>query len=107
MSDILYTVWLSLACTPGSETFKKLLYKFSTPYEIFQADEESIASCISSKSRDYNSLIDKDTKRAESIVDFCERKSVGILTYFDKKFPDSLRKMPYSDSTSCQVRTLE
>lgn len=93
MNELLYTVWLSLSCTPASDTFSKLLTKFSTPKDIFDAESEEIAACIGSRSRDYNSLIDKNTERAEKIVDFCLTKRVGVLSYFDRNFPDLLKKI--------------
>lgn len=93
MEELLYSIWLSLACNAGSESFAKLLLKFNSPKEIFFADGDAISSCINSKSKDYDRLIDKDTARAEEILDFCQKKKVGILTYFDPEFPDSLRSI--------------
>ncbi len=93
MRKRLYWIWLSLCCTPGSDTFAKLLGKFSTPEEIYQQDSNSLASVISSKNADYNALLDKDTSRAEEILEFCSSKGVGILTYDDEKFPKSLKSI--------------
>lgn len=93
MNKLLYTMWLSLACTPGSETFAKLNAKFSSPEEIYNADKDEIARCISSKNRDYNSLIDKDTEKAERVLSFCTSKNVGIVTYYDSIYPNSLRSI--------------
>ena len=93
MNKLLYTIWLSLACTPGAETFAKLNNRFSSPEDIYNADKEEIAACISSKSRDYNSLIDKDIARAEKVLTFCISKNVGILTYYDSSYPNSLRNI--------------
>jgi DNA processing protein len=93
MEELLYSIWLSLACSAGSESFAKLLLKFNSPKEIFLAEGDAICSCINSKSKDYDRLIDKDTARAEEILDFCQKKKVGILTYFDPEFPNSLRSI--------------
>lgn len=93
MREIVYWVWLSLAVTPGSETFRNLIEKFKTPEAIYSADESELASSIGSKSRDFSSLCEKDTVRAEEIVEFCESKNVGILTYFDEAFPKALREI--------------
>ncbi len=93
MDKLLHTVWLSLSCTPGLETFSKLLNRFSSPEKIYDADGESIASCIGSRSSDYNLLIDKSLERTKRIIDFCKRKNIGILTYFDDNFPENLRKI--------------
>ena len=93
MDKLIYTVWLSLSCTAGLETFSKLLSNFPSPEIVYEADAESIASCIGTRSRDYNLLIDKDLAKAERVLDFCKRKNIGILTYFDDNFPNSLREI--------------
>ena len=90
MKDLVYWIWLSLAVTPGSDTFRKLIEKFSTPRGVYEADERDISGCIGSRSRDFKALNDKDTDEAERIFDFCKKKNVGILTYFDEAFPASL-----------------
>ena len=93
MNDLLYTIWLSLACTPGSETFPKLLLKFSTPLEVYNADGDDLVACVGTKCRDYTALCDKDTAKANEILDFCLSKKVGIITYFDDEYPKSLREI--------------
>ena len=93
MKELLYNVWLSLACTPGSATFSKLLARFISAEEIYLADEDAIAAIISSKSKDYKSLTNKNTDKAQKIIDFCESRGVGILSYFDAEFPRSLKEI--------------
>lgn len=93
MNDIVYWIWLSLAVTPGSDTFRKLIEKFETVAEIYNADETDIINCIGSKSKDLNAVSDKDLKRANEIFDFCNSKKVGILTYDDDNFPNPLRQI--------------
>ncbi len=93
MNSNIYWIWLSLAVTPGSETFGKLINKFGDPKRIFDADEDDIVSCIGSKSRDFEAVINKNTDRAEEIFEYCERKNIGLLTYGDEKFPISLREI--------------
>ena len=39
-------------------------------------------------------MIDKDLTRAEEIYNFCTSKGVGILTYSDDNFPESLKDIP-------------
>ncbi len=93
MNELLYTIWLSLSCTPGAETFSKLLERFDTPLDVYNADETQIAACISSRSKDYNSLIDKSLDRANEIFDFCKTKHVGLLSYFDRSYPSMLKEI--------------
>ena len=94
MEELIYWIWLSLACTPGSQTFASLLGKFDTAKEIYDADDSSIAAVITSRSRDYEALTNKDLEQAQLVLDFCTSKNVGILTYSDEKYPDSLRDIP-------------
>ena len=94
MENKVYWIWLSLACTPGSETFIKLIERFKTPEEIYSASESEIAAAVGSRSRDYKALIDKKTDKAEEIFDFCTKKNVGIITYGDTAFPKSLKRIP-------------
>lgn len=94
MKELVYWLWLSLACTPDTETYVKLREKFSTPKEIYEADSDEIKRAVGSRSRDFNALSDKSIKRAEAVLDFCEKYGVGILTYDDARFPEKLRSIP-------------
>ena len=93
MEEIIYWIWLSLAVTPGRETFRKLIEKFESAEAVYAADEEDLISCIGSKSRDLSSLCDKELGRAKEIYDFCVKKNVGILKYPDDDFPKALREI--------------
>lgn len=93
MNDNIYWIWLSLAATAGSETFKKLISVFGAPKLIYEADDEAISGVVGKRSRDLAALCDKDLTRAQQIFDFCESKNVGILTYEDAEFPKSLREI--------------
>jgi len=94
MQDMLYWIWLSLACTPGSQSFSKLISKYSTPKAIYDEDREGISRALgTTKSADLDSLADKDLSRAEQIYEFCTSKGVGLLTYSDERYPENLRKL--------------
>lgn len=94
MDKLVYWVWLSLACTPGSTTFHKLLSKFDDAIEIYNADDDSITAAVGSRSKDHTALLDKDLTQARIYYDFCIEKHVGILTYSDDEFPEALRNIP-------------
>jgi DNA processing protein len=93
MDNLLYWIWLSLSCTPGKDTFAKLIEKFNNPLNIYNASDSEIAAVITSDCQDYSMLCNKDTEKAKSILNFCTSKKVGILTYSDEKFPKSLREI--------------
>ena len=93
MDKLLYWIWLSLACTPGSSTFSSLLSKFSDAEEIYRADENDFRSVIDRRASDRSALLNKDLKKAEEILDFCRNKRVGVVTYADPTYPDALRRI--------------
>jgi len=93
MNNLVYWIWLSLACTVGSSTFSSLLKKFSSAQDIYNADEEDFRGIIDRKASDRSSLLNKDIARAKEIYHFCKSKGVGIVTYADEDYPDSLRKI--------------
>ena len=93
MSDLVYWIWLSLSCTPDTSTFPKLVEEFKTAKAIYDADETAISRCISFKNSDRSSLFNKDLARATEILNFCQKHSVGILTYEDEKYPLRLKEI--------------
>jgi len=90
----LYWIWLSMACTPGSSTFGKLLEKFEDAKDIYEASDNTIAALITSKSKDFKALTDKKLDGARSVLDYCVNKEIGILTYEDGNYPELLRRIP-------------
>lgn len=93
MEDLVYWLWLSCACTPGKETFKKLLTKYETPKAVYLADGQELSSCIGARCCDLAALSDKNLQKAETILNFCQTKNVGILTYSDTRYPTLLKKI--------------
>ena len=93
MSNTVYWIWLSLACTPGTATFPRLIEKFGNAKNIYDADEKSIARCIDPRSSDRSKLTDKSLDKANEIFEFCDKKGIGMLVYDDTKYPSSLKKI--------------
>ena len=94
MNNLVYWIWLSLACTPDSATFPRLLAHFDSAEEIWGATDRQIRSAVGTSASDCNRLINKDLSKAQEIYDFCTSKGVGIVTYADDAFPESLRDIP-------------
>ena len=93
MNELLYWIWLSLCCRPDSATFPSLLKKFNSAKEVYDASDREISSALNPRSSDRNLLLKRELGRAEAILDFCQKKNVGILTYSDKRYPRSLREI--------------
>ena len=94
MDNLIYWIWLSLACTPDTPTFSKLIQSYDDAEEIYNATERQIRSCVGSRVSDCSALANKDLTRAEEVYNFCKKKGVGIITYIDDEFPESLRDIP-------------
>jgi DNA processing protein len=94
MNGIIYDIWLSLACTPDSATFPRLIEKYSSAREIYEAPDKELSRTVGHNATDKRALINKDLSRAEKIYEFCTKKGVGLLPYFGKAFPASLKSIP-------------
>ena len=94
MHGLVYDIWLSLALTPDTNTFKRLLSVFQSSKSVFDADIKELKAALGADIRGGEKLLDKNLDRAEEVFDFCKSRGVGILTYFDERFPESLRNIP-------------
>lgn len=93
MDELVYWIWLSLACTPDSATFPKLLEKYSDARSIYLADSDELIRCIGRRATDREKLINKDLEPAKKIYDFCMKRKVGLLPYCSERYPESLRRI--------------
>ena len=73
MDKLVYTIWLSLSCAPGSATFAKLLEKFSSPEEIFNAELDDISKIIGYRNSDRTRLANKNLDAANRVYEFCKK----------------------------------
>ena len=64
MDNLVYWIWLSLACTPDTNTFSKLIEKYDDAKDIYDATDREIRSVVGSKVSDITALADKDLTRA-------------------------------------------
>ena len=91
MQELIYWIWLSLACTPGATTFGGLKEKFSSAYDVFSADECALKKCVGSRSKDLTALLDKDLSPAREVLEYCTKRRIGLLSFDDPHYPRSLR----------------
>ena len=91
MDKLVYTIWLSLSCAPGSSTFNKLLGGFSSSEEIFNAELDDISKIIGYRNSDRARLANKNLDAANRVYEFCKKHNVGIVSYFDEAYPNLLR----------------
>ena len=60
MDSMVYWIWLSLACSPGSTTFGKLIKEFADAREIYEAPDKAISTTIGYRTSDRSALLDKN-----------------------------------------------
>ncbi|MBO5315919.1 MAG: DNA-processing protein DprA [Clostridia bacterium] len=93
MNELIYWIWLSLAVTPDTTSFKRLIEAFPDAKAIYEAEAYEISKYIGSRSSDRARLIDKDLSRATEIYNYCVKHEIGIVAYPDENFPVSLREI--------------
>lgn len=93
MESNLKAVWVSLCLTPASHSLSHLCKAFSSPDEIWAADDGSIERALGSHRRDARRLLRRDTTEAEKVISFCSAHRVSILTWFDPDYPALLREI--------------
>lgn len=91
MDDLIYWIWLSQACTPDTSTFPKLIEKFGSAIEIYNAEEYDISICVGHRNSDRRALLDKNLKQAENIYNLCKRGRIGIVPYCSPEYPKALK----------------
>ncbi|MBQ8449129.1 MAG: DNA-processing protein DprA [Clostridia bacterium] len=93
MDTAVYYIWLSLRCGAGSEAPSFLLSHFSTPKDIYEADEDALARALPGRAGLVASLCDKDIETAQRVYDYCLRANVGIITLESPLYPERLRSI--------------
>jgi DNA processing protein len=78
---------------PANRIFTKLLDRFGSPYEIFEADEGVIDSLEGLTPRMRAALLNKELDSSYRILSFCEENDVGILKYSDERYPSKLKML--------------
>ena len=81
------SVWVGLCLSPASRSISCLAKAFSTPEEIFDADDGSIADALGSHRGDIRRLLRRDLSEAEKTVAYCASHGISIVTWFDEDYP--------------------
>jgi DNA processing protein len=93
-SDQVYWIWLSLKLNNQNSVFQRLLDLFdNSPYEIYKADETKLNRADHLSEFQKKVLLDKSLDEALSIFNYCKWNRVGIMTYGDSIYPESLKSM--------------
>lgn len=92
--ELIYWLWLSLACRPGSALPSTLLKFFGSPKKVYEAEEEDFAQLDVPFYGHEKDLCDKSLDRAKDILAWCKKEKVGIMTPEDYFYPNAFRLLP-------------
>ena len=94
MYDFRYWLWLSLIFKTGSPLCDSLLHAFNhNPKAIYEADKAALSPFCKNNDLLLSRLSDKRLNRVYSILDFCQKENIGILTPENRHFPSALLKI--------------
>ena len=87
--------WIWLAARPGVNDRMKaaVLHHFQDPEDAYYADPEAYAMVEGMTEDVAAALKDKDLSEAKKILEICQRKDIGILTYQDAMYPNRLKNI--------------
>lgn len=93
-SDLIYWIWLSLKLNNQNTVFQRLLDQFeNSPYEIYKANEDELLRADHLNEFQRKVLCNKSLDEAMTIYNYCKWNRVGIMTYGDSIYPESLKLM--------------
>lgn len=93
--DHKYWIWLTTKPRMNSYKIKKILQRFRTPENIYNAADKEIAGMITLESLDMAALADKSMEKAEKTIAETERIGAQIVTIDDYEYPPKLRYSEY------------
>ncbi len=95
MSDVKYSVWLSLIAIPGSRSVCRLIEAFHGDAEaIYRATKEDYLAVDGVKESLADALCDKSMEQTLRTVDLCRKRRIGILPFDSPQYPKRLRRIP-------------
>lgn len=93
MRDVLSWTWLSVRLGAASPYLNPLLEHFAAAADVYAADHTALAAVEGLPESVRLRLLDKDTDRAERILEDCRRLGIGVMTYDDPRYPRLLKQI--------------
>ena len=93
MAVLKYWIWLAEKRGVRRQTKLALTQRFETPEELYYAETDEVLLTEGITREEAAALEDKDLRRAEEILEVCERQDYRILTIADAAYPRRLRNI--------------
>lgn len=91
MSQLRYWIWLTTLQGLSLRGQLHLIERFGTPEAVFLADAGALAQVEELTARERDVLVRRDLRRADGVLEDCQKSQVGILTIQDAAYPQRLR----------------
>lgn len=91
--DMLFWIWLSEVLGPASRDFRPLISLYENPYDVFHAEEGELDRLTELSDRTRKRLLERSLEKATEILATCERMGIGILSYSDPLYPNTLKQI--------------
>ena len=91
--NTLYWIWLAEKCGVASKDFGRLVARFDDPFEIYRLENEEIAGIDFLADRLKDDLCQKSLESAYSILKYCKRNKIDIISYGDVRYPSRLKML--------------
>lgn len=91
---IKYWIWLTQIPYVGSVMEGRLLAKFKSPQDIYDADEKCLREISGITKRQIVSILQaRSFDRVEKILEDCEKKKIYVLTKADIRYPKKAKQV--------------
>ena len=91
--NTLYWIWLAEKCGVASKDFGRLVARFDDPFEIYRLENEEIAGIDFLADRLKDELCQKSLESAYSILRYCKKNKIDIISYGDSRYPSRLKML--------------
>ena len=90
---LLHWIWLAARSGINDRMKAAVLHHFQDPEDAYYADPEAYKAVEGMTDEVAAALKDKDLSEAKKILDTCQRKNIGIVTYRDAMYPNRLKNI--------------
>ena len=94
MSEYLKQVWVGTRLSPGTDALGRLISAFGDAEGIYSADPIMLSDALGNRRAEAKYLANKSLRDAERLLDYCAANSIQLITYWDKRYPECLRRLP-------------
>jgi DNA processing protein len=93
MAQLRYWLWLSTLPGLTLRGQRNVLQHFGSPEEAFLSDDAAAAKVEGLTGREQAALRQKDLGLADSVLEDCRKRGIGLMTYQDAMYPQRLKNI--------------